>query len=67
MSALFALDMAENDPSGICDKIFNQLKLVTLNQENGIADLTEQMNNLFFKDKISDIYVLIMLKQRTLY
>ena len=52
MSALFALDMAENDPSGICDKIFNQLKLVTLNQENGIADLTEQMNNLFFKDKV---------------
>ena len=67
MSALFALAMAENDPSGICDKIFNQLKLVTLNQENDIADLTEQMNNLFFKDKISDIYVLIMLKQRTLY
>ena len=48
--------MPENDPSGIYDKKSNELLLVAFNQENGITDLIEQMNNLFLKDEVSAIY-----------
>ena len=41
--------MPKEDPSGIRDKIFIELKLESLHKDDGIQVLLEYMNSLFFK------------------
>lgn len=40
------LSMPEDDPSGVRDKIFNEISLVDLNTDNGVKTLIKFMNIL---------------------
>lgn len=51
-----ALSMPENDPSGVRDKIFNEISLEQLNTDGGVDILINYMNSLFKRDELSDIY-----------
>ena len=51
-----ALSLPENDPSGIRDKIFNEIKIEDLNRDAGIDALIIYMDKLFKKDEISEVY-----------
>ena len=51
-----ALSMPENDPSGVRDKIFNDISLEQLNTDGGVDILINYMNSLFKRDELSDVY-----------
>lgn len=51
-----ALSFPENDPSGIRDKVFNELKLESINRDNGVETLITYMNKLFKKDELAEVY-----------
>ena len=51
-----ALLLPENDPSGARDKVFNELKLETINADNGVDTLITYFDGLFKKDKLSEVY-----------
>ena len=51
-----ALSMPENDPSGVRDKIFNEISLEQLNTDGGVDILINYMNSLFKRDELSDVY-----------
>lgn len=51
-----ALSLPEHDPSGIRDKVFNEVKLENIKGENGVKTLITFMDKLFKKDDLSDTY-----------
>ena len=51
-----ALSLPENDPSGIRDKVFNELKLENLSQDDGIDTLIKYLDKLFKRDELSEVY-----------
>ena len=46
----------KNDPSGVGDKVFNEITLASLNNEGGVNTLINYFNRLFLKDKLSEVY-----------
>ena len=46
-----AWSLPENDPSGVCDKVFNDITLANLNNEKGVNTLVNYFNRLFLKDE----------------
>ena len=51
-----ALSFPENDPSGIRDKVFNEIQIANLNMDAGLDTLITYMDSLFKKQEISDVY-----------
>ena len=51
-----ALSFPENDPSGIRDKVFNEIAVTTLKEENGVETLITYLNTLFSKDELCEVY-----------
>ena len=51
-----ALSFPENDPSGIRDKVFNEIAVTTLKEENGVETLITYLNTLFRKDELCEVY-----------
>ena len=51
-----ALSFPESDPSGVRDKVFNELKLETINADDGVEKLIEYLDKLFKKDELSEVY-----------
>ena len=50
-----ALSLPENDPSGVRDKVFNEITWGNLNNE-GVNTLINYFNWLFLKDELSEVY-----------
>ena len=50
------LSFPEEDPSGIRDKVFNELKLDEVSQKYGIKKLITYLDKLFKKDELSEVY-----------
>lgn len=51
-----ALSLPEDDESGICDKLFNEISLQVLGSDTGLNSLTEYLENLFKKEEINEVY-----------
>ena len=51
-----ALSFPEDDPSGVRDKIFNELKLKELNRADGMTKLKTYLIKLFQKDELTEVY-----------
>ena len=45
----------KNDPGGVGDKVFNEITLVSLNNE-GVNKLVNYFNRLFLNDELSEVY-----------
>ena len=50
-----ALSLAESDPSGVLDKVFNEIALANLNN-GGANTLINYFNRLFLKEELSEVY-----------
>ena len=48
-AVILALALPDNDPSGVKDKLFNDVPLEELNCETGVAKFKEFMDSLFKK------------------
>ena len=46
----------KNDPGGAGDKVFNEITLVSLNNEGGVNKLINYFNRLFLNDELSEVY-----------
>ena len=46
----------KNDPGGVGDKVFNEITLVSLNNEGGVNKLINYFNRLFLNDELSEVY-----------
>ena len=51
-----ALSLPENGPSGVRDKVFNEIKSANLNNEGGVSTLINYFNRLFLKYELSEVY-----------
>ena len=51
-----ALSFPESDPSGVRDKVFNELKLETITADDGVEKLIEYLDKLFTKDELSEVH-----------
>ena len=50
-----ALSFAESNPSGVRDKVFNEITLASLNN-GGVNTLINYFNRLFLKEELSEVY-----------
>ena len=50
-----ALSLAESDPSGVLDKVFNEIALANLNN-GGANTLINYFNRSFLKEELSEVY-----------
>ena len=53
---IIAYELPENDPSGIRDKLFNEVPLSDLNCDNGVANFIKYMDQIFKKDDQTQAY-----------
>ena len=53
---LLALSLPDEDPTGIKDKLFNDISLSELNCEGGVEKFKEFMNKIFKKDDLTLVY-----------
>ena len=51
-----ALSLPEGDPSGVRDKVFNEVTLAALNKDDGVTTLITYLDKLFKKDELSEVY-----------
>ena len=51
-----ALSLPEDDPSGIRDKVFNEVTLENLNKDDGVATLIKYFDSQFQKDALCEVY-----------
>ena len=51
-----ALSLPENDPSGVRDKVFNEVTLDKLNKTDGVETLMTCLDSLFKKGELSEVY-----------
>ena len=49
------LSLPENDPSGVRDKLFNELKLQDLNTDTGVKLLSKYLNSLLKQDELGTV------------
>ena len=53
---VLALSLPDDDPSGVKDKLFNEVALTELNSDDGYTKFTTFLDGLFKKDDLSDMY-----------
>ena len=53
---ILAYELPEDDPSGIRDKLFNELTIEKLNCDDGLKNFTDYMDKLFLKDNNTQKY-----------
>ena len=51
-----ALSLPENDPSGVRDKVYNEIKSQDLNKDTGVQLLIKYLDSLFERDELSEVY-----------
>ena len=51
-----ALSLAENDPSGVRGKVFNEVTSDKLNKTDGVKTIMTYLDSLFEKDELSEVY-----------
>lgn len=55
-AAAIALTLPSDDVSGVREKVFTELDMETLNDDNGVKTLMEYFDKLFLKDELTDTY-----------
>ena len=51
-----AFSLLEHDPSNLREKVFNEVTLNNLNNENGVKTLIEYLNSWFLRDELTVVY-----------
>ena len=51
-----ALSLPEKDPTGVREKVFNEITLDKLNKTDGVETLMTYLDSLFKKDELSEVY-----------